>query len=203
MQHYLYQGQPFPFTPEWYRDRHHAPHLEQGVHRPRMQKVADLAVSSVVDFHYGSVVDLGAGDGGMLQLIRETAEAQKIEPPNMWGYDLMPANADFARYHRGVDIRFQDFDSDDIEWGDLVIVTECLEHLQRPENLVKRIFNNARGVIASSPSRETPQNHDECHAWVFDMDGYRALFRGAGFSVVDHVEVRGGYDFQVLFAAKP
>jgi hypothetical protein len=121
----------------------------------------------------------------------------------MWGYDLMPSNALYARHHRNVDIRFQNFEDEDIDWADLVLVTECLEHIERPDLLVKRIYTHARCVIASSPSRETLESHDGSHAWIFDMEGYRALFRGAGFSVVDHVEVRGDYDFQVLFAAKP
>lgn len=203
MEQYLYKGLAFPFTQEWYEDRHHAPHKEQPVHRPRMEKVADFACQAIDTFNYGSVVDFGAGDGGMLELIRERAGDIDLTHTRMWGYDLQPSNVEYARHHRGVDVKYRDFTDEDLLWGDLIVTTECLEHLEDPHELVRRISENARAVIASSPSQETPESHDACHAWVWDMEGYAQMFKSAGFSIVDHVELHGGYDFQVLFAAKP
>lgn len=191
----LYADQAFPFTVDWYKTREHAPHLEQGAHRQRMDVVAALASDACDTFGFASIVDLGAGDGGMLSLLAVCGVPQ-------WGYDLMQTNVDFARVSRGMDVRYLDFVDEPIDWADLVICTEVLEHLEDPHTLVKRIGENAQGIIASSPGAETAESHDACHAWVWDMEGYAEMITGAGFNVVEHIAVQGDYDFQVLFALK-
>jgi hypothetical protein len=193
----LYEGTDFPFTTDWYREREHAPHAEQGVHRPRMDAVCAFCMDYVTRFGARSIVDLGAGDGGMLSMI-EARFARRPGIPQLWGYDLMPTNVAFAQEHRQQAVTYVDFIDEPIVWGDLAVITECLEHLKDPHVMVRRIYENAQGVVASSPASETAESHDECHAWVWDMEGYRAMFEGAGFRVVAHEFIRGGYDFQVL-----
>lgn len=190
----LYAEHEFPFTAEWYTTREHAPHLEQPVHRPRMEAVAGAVRDLIVRFGEGSVVDLGAGDGGMLSLIKEATYGTC----QLWGYDLMSTNTDYAREVRGQDVRFKDFVDEPIEWADVVVITECLEHLENPHGMVQRIGENAKAIVASSPAKENAESHDACHAWIWDMEGYRALIEQGGFTVVDHFEVGGGYDFQVI-----
>lgn len=194
----LYAGQPFPFTAEWYETREHAPHLEQPVHRARMDAVATMATQAVAEYCFQSIVDLGAGDGGMLSLIGESVDTSVL----CWGYDLMQSNVDHARDVRLQDVMYRDFVDEPIDWADLTIITECLEHLEHPHAMVKRIGDNAKAVIASSPSRETAQSHDACHAWVWDMDGYAALIEQGGFTVVEHIAVESGYEFQVIMGVK-
>lgn len=197
----LYEGQPFPFTAEWYEGREHAPHLEQGIHRPRMLKVADIAVRSATDRGYASIVDLGAGDGGTLSLL----EVLRL-PPNdvqMWGYDLMQVNVDYAKTVRNVDIRCLDFVDEPIDWAELTIITECLEHLENPHGMVRRIGTYSKAIIASSPASETVESHDECHAWVWDTEGYASLIREGGFEIIEHHVVSEGYDFQVVLGVLP
>lgn len=195
----LYAGQIFPFTAEWYALREHAPHLEQPVHQARMHAVADLAVNALRTFGFQSVVDLGAGDGGTLSLI---SQATGAEVP-MWGYDLQANNVEWAKGVRRQDVRFKDFVDEPIDWGELVIITEVLEHLEDPHGMVRRIGENAQAVIASSPARETVESHDGCHAWCWDLEGYESLLLGGGFDVVEHMAVEGEYDFQVIMGIKP
>jgi hypothetical protein len=202
----LYEGLEFPFTAEWYSGRDHAPHAEQDIHKARMLAVAEKAVAVMDNYDLRSVVDLGAGDGGMLDLISKRALGffHDYVPPSAfkyWGYDLQANNVDYARAARKVDVMLRDFIDEPIEWGDLAVITECLEHLQYPHQMVRRIFENAKVVIASSPASETAESHDACHVWVWDMEGYRLMFEAAGFTVIDHEMVTaGGYDFQVITA---
>lgn len=199
----LYEGLEFPFTSEWYESREHAPHAEQAVHQPRMAAVAEAAVVMMDNYDLRSIVDLGAGDGGMLNLVKNRALAffHDYVPPaafKYWGYDLMATNVDYAKTHRNIDVMLRDFIDEPIEWGDLTIITECLEHLQHPHQMVRRIREHTKVVIASSPAAETAESHDACHVWVWDMEGYRSMFEAEGFTIIDHKDLTGGYDFQVL-----
>jgi hypothetical protein len=195
-EHKLFTGE-FPFTPEWYLDRPHAPHLEQAAHATRLRDVSALAHRLCEqEPAIESIVDLGAGDGGLLSTL------QDLHLP-MWGYDLSPANADHARLHRGVDVALLDFQTNSVNWGDLCLITECLEHLEDPHRVVKRIGHHSRFVIASSPVRETPSDHDACHAWCWDTIGYADLIMNGGYQIVDHfISDPGGYGFQVILGEK-
>lgn len=178
-------------TAEWYEGREHAPHLEQELHRPRLLKSASLVAQAVASFGFRTVVDLGAGDGGLLSLLGPAVTG--------WGYDLAPANVEAAK-RRGVDVRLADVLADPIQWGALAVATEMLEHLIDPHGFAKTIFENARALVASSPWNETPDSHYEFHTWAWDRDGYRALLEQAGWRVVSHEPVSM---FQVVLAVKP
>jgi hypothetical protein len=197
----LYEDQPFPFTAEWYKTREHAPHAEQWVHQPRMDAVVSMALSAMETYGYRTVVDLGAGDGGMLSKMYAAHTFPDVI--QMWGYDLMQSNVDYAQKTRGMDVRYVDFVDEPIDWAELVIITECLEHLENPHGMLNRIGKYAEAIVASSPSAESAESHDACHAWVWDMDGYARLIQGGGFVVTEHVVVQGGYDFQVILGVKP
>jgi len=177
------------FTAEWYAARDRAPHLEQGVHRERLHTAAAL-VAHAVEQGAKSVVDIGCGDGGLLSLIGTLVDC--------WGYDLMPSNVAAANRERYVQVWHKDFVHEPIRWADLAVCTEVLEHLQDPHKMVGLIATNARWVVASSPAEETPESHDEVHAWAWDVDGYRAMFESAGITVTAHVVTESWPRFQVL-----
>jgi SAM-dependent methyltransferase len=157
-----------------YRER--APHLEQPDHRQRLETCAHL----IHDLKPASVVDLGCGDGGLLSLIRDIPS---------WGYDFQPANADGWTY-RGVTAEQRDvFNTLDVpRWGDVVVMTEVLEHLADPHTVVEWVSRHTKWVIASSPKDETGAHHGDCHAWAWDLDGYRALF-DPHFHIASHTTV--------------
>jgi hypothetical protein len=202
----IHGGEEFPFTAEWYKTREHAPHVDQWHHRPRMEAAAAMATRAVTQHGFRSLVDLGAGDGGLLSLLKRSLKGisafDAVE--GMWGYDLMSVNCDYARAVRMVDVRYLDFVDEPIDWGDLTTITECLEHLQYPHAMVRRIGMYSKAIVASSPSNETSESHDECHAWVWDMDGYRDLIEQGGFQVVEHELIEGGpCSFQVILGVMP
>lgn len=170
-------------TAEWHADREAAPHIDEGVHQPRMFAAIDFVCAHARKEDI--IVDLGAGDGGMLQVIRD----RLATPSNVYiGYDIMTANV-HAAFARGVHVILRDVvnsPSDDWAAGDIVICTEMLEHLWDPHGFVRRIARRRpRLFVASSPVNETVESHYAHHTWAWDEEGYEALMTQAGFVVID------------------
>lgn len=181
-------------TPAWYAERDRAPHLDEPVHQGRLHLAAEMIGSVAGQHALATVVDLGAGDGGLLSLLDRSVTYQFIG----WGYDLQPTNIAGAA-ERGVHVELGNVLTDDIAWADIAVATEMLEHLIDPHGFVASIPPEVQAVVASSPWGETGSSHYEFHLWAWDRDGYRALFEGAGWTVVDH---RAAGPFQVLAAGR-
>lgn len=180
-----------------HRDR--APHLEQPWQRPRMDKAAEFIriaadkVTRTPGRPHGpaTLSDLGCGDGGLLSLVAKDVEG--------WGYDFQPSNVT-GWLERGVRAALLDVfgaDWERVEFGDITVTTEVLEHLTDPASAVKWIGGHSRFLVASSPWVENDLVHDECHAWAFDPPGYADLIKTAGFTVLLHEQVSA---FQVVLA---
>jgi len=166
---------------EWYKEREAAHHLEEDGHVDRLN-IADYLIGRAIDMGGASIVDLGCGDGGLLQLLK------KYVTPS-WGYDLMPTNIDHATRIRGVDARYTDFNNDEIEYADIAVMTEVLEHLEDPHKVVREL--PSKYLIASSPYTETDEYHYEFHLWAWDPEGYAALMAQGGYKVLQHMLVAG------------
>lgn len=187
--------------PDWYAGRDRAPHLEQGEHRDRLIEAAAQVHAAAIEFfdHMPTVSDLGAGDGGLLSIL----DRSRIIAA--WGYDLQQTNVDAARSQRCADVVLGDvvegwatpysrLGTIPIQFGDISVCTEMLEHLIDPHWFVKSIVRS-RVLVASSPWTERPGSAYEFHTWAFDPDGYRALLEQGGYRVVRQ-ELRGM--FQIL-----
>lgn len=178
-------------TPAWYVGREHAPHLEQGGHRARLLATATFVAQAAFTHGIRTVVDLGSGDGGLLSLLGPNLQA--------WGYDLMPANVEAAK-ERGVDVRYGDVLADPVEWADIAVCTEMLEHLVDPHAFVRTIIGHCRALVCSSPRDERKGHAYEFHTWAWDLEGYRALLEQAGWRVQRQKAVDR---FQVILAVRP
>lgn len=196
------QGEtPHVSTFEFHEHRERAPHLEQPTHRGRLEMAAGKVMHAARLMQERGLIptvsDLGCGDGGLLQLIsRPSLRA--------WGYDFQPSNA-AGWAERGVKAEALNvFDAGypvnpKAELGGIVVMTEVLEHLNRPHQLLNYLkqMHFVHYVVASSPWTETPESHDECHAWGWDFTGYYEMFTDAGWHVISH-QPEGM--FQVLLA---
>ena len=153
-------------TAAFHEHRGRAPHLEQPGHQARLY----AAVEAIVALSPATVVDLGCGDGGLLGLLR-------LKGVEAWGYDFAPANAD-GWAERGVSAELHDvFTARHVpHWGELVVLTEVLEHLTDPHGVLEWISWHAPYVVASSPRDENADSHADEHAWAWDEAGYAALF---------------------------
>lgn len=177
-------------TAAWYAGRESAPHLDQELHRPRLVRSAALVAQVAMAKGLKTLVDLGSGDGGLLSLLGPAIRG--------WGYDLAPSNVEAAK-DRGVDVRQGDVVAGEIEWGQIAVATEMLEHLVDPHAFVRTIAGHAEALICSSPWNERPGHAYEFHTWAWDFDGYRALVEQAGFEVFKHEAVG---PFQVIAAVQ-
>jgi hypothetical protein len=188
----LFDGDVAPVsTVEFHAGRDRADHLGDPFHRPRLLRAAQFVRIAASMCGDPTVSDLGCGDGGLLSLVQTDVEA--------WGYDFCPANA-AGWAERGVKAEQLDVfgaDRNQVRFGAITVVTEVLEHLTDPAGALEWIRERSRFLVASSPWAETELRHDECHAWAFDVAGYRELIVSAGFRVLRHAQVGG---FQVVLA---
>lgn len=189
---------PHVSTRAFHAHRERAPHLEQPAHQGRLN-CAFAFIIEALQTHAAvkpgtddvTLSDLGCGDGGLLQTLRG------IVGLTAWGYDFQPSNQ-AGWIERGVTAEQADVfgaDRDQIRLGDITVTTEVLEHVADPYAAVRWIGQHSRYLVASSPWNETPESHDECHAWAFDQDGYRALIEQGGFTILRHEAVG---QFQVV-----
>src|SRR5262249_11972954 len=86
-------GQSPVSTFAYHEHRERAPHLEQGTPRGRMELAFDLIIEFASTHRSPAthVVDLGCGDGGMLQLLKPYE--QNDPKIHARGYDFQPSNA--------------------------------------------------------------------------------------------------------------
>lgn len=192
----LFEGDvPFVSTAEFHAYRERAPHLEQPVHRERLELAAAMVRQAAAEVGGASVSDLGCGDGGLLSLVQDCDDVLAA-----WGYDFCPANA-AGWTERGVEAHALDvFGADwlEVDIGTISVMTEVLEHLADPHGALARIHGRgAVRLVCSSPWNERPGQHSPEHAWAWDRQGYADLVTEAGWEVVRHEQA--GL-FQVILA---
>lgn len=187
---------PHVSTLEFHAPRDRAPHLEQAGHRPRLLHAATLVAEAAATLNGASVSDLGCGDGGLLSIVQDYPGVL-----DAWGYDFTPANAR-AWGERGVEGYEQNFiyNRDLVHLGDIVVMTETLEHLADPHEFLRWLHDteDVKFLVASSPAFENDVVRDPLHAWAWDQAGYAALVEQAGFKILRHDIVTA---YQVLLAA--
>jgi hypothetical protein len=178
-------------TADWYAGRERAPHLEEESHRPRLLRSSSLAAQLAMNHNLRTLVDLGAGDGGLLSLLGPAMRG--------WGYDLAPANVEAAK-GRGVDVRQGDVVEGEIDWGSDCGRDGDARAPRRPARVRPPHRGARRGARVLVPVHESNVSHYEFHTWAWDFDGYRALVEQAGLEVKVHDAVG---PFQVIMAVKP
>lgn len=177
----FFEGEPEILSAEWHSSRESAHHLDETIHKERLAFSCEL-VKRAVGMGGKSIVDLGCGDGGLLSLLKDVGVPA-------WGYDLAPANIEYATNVRGVDARYTDFNSDDIEYADIAIMTEVLEHMKDPHKVVRDL--PSKYLIASSPYNEDDKIHYEFHLWAWDKAGYDNLITQGGYRIIDKLYSAG------------
>lgn len=172
----------------------------------RAKLVADLArLVCELRPDIASVSDLGCGDGSLLNRMPAYLER--------WGYELGASDVGHAVDRLGLDVRQADILRSPLEYGDLIVASEVLEHLADPVGFLKGLPDEADAhLIASSPSAETGEWHNSIHSWAWDLDGYRDLLERGGWRVLYQAECDGGFNtfggvtwpqrFQAIVAAR-
>lgn len=185
MRYQLFEdGKPHSHDAEFYKEIPCADHINQvdGGHRFRLLKTVEHLQSVIKP--EDTVCDFGCGNGGLIRKIQQTL------PNKIWGYDLMPNNVADAIAKGNNNIQLCDFIVDEnniVEYPDIAICTEVLEHLVSPDDFLIKLKNKGvKIILASSPNYETPTYHAPGHLWVFNGDTYKDMFIDAGWNVQLH-----------------
>lgn len=179
-------GVPFFSTQEFHDDREHAPHIEQhGMQRDRLLLAGEFVKELVIKNDIRTVTDICCGDGGLLEHLKPFFIERGV---TAWGYEFSPDAVRHAQYSRNVNVVYADVAKDDIQLGELSIMTECLEHFHKPHEMVQKVAKQSKYFVASGPNGETPEAHYELHVWGWSWPAYENLLTQAGYKVDRHEE---------------
>lgn len=188
---------PYFSTQEFHNDREAAPHIEQhGMQRDRLLLAGEFVKELCLQYDIKTVTDICCGDGGLLQHLDPFFKEHNIEA---WGYEFQPANIRDAIYKRKVNVSYADVAKDDIELGELSIMTECLEHFADPHAMVEKVANQSNYFVVSGPNGETPEAHYELHVWGWSWPAYEHLLTRAGYTITRHEQ---STIFQIMAGVK-
>lgn len=167
----------------WWTDTDNCNHLDNRVHQARLHAAAATAVAAANLAGTQRIVDVGAGDGGLLSLLPEPIRSTSH------GYEIITDSVRYATEVRKVDVRLADVLRDPLEHDGVVVATEMLEHLEDPHGFLDRLADlEVRHLVASSPHSESVHHHEWNHAWAWDRSGYRALFEDTGWTVLQQFD---------------
>lgn len=184
---------PLFTTPNFFTTHPWVDPVGQRGHAERTDMVADLVAEIVREHDIKSVTDLGCGDGALLQKIGRRVDVQA------WGYDLGMQNVHVATTLRLVDARPANLLRDQIEYGELLVATEVVEHLLDPRGFITGLPGGM--LVLSSPHTEDDHDHYMHHAWAWDETGYRELIGDCGWTVREQRTCPAG--FQAVWAVRP
>ena len=131
-----------------------------------------------------TISDWGAGNGGLLHEFKKlTLDA--------WGYDMSPLAVAWGRGRYGVDLTELDVTEHRParRAGNVVVLTEFLEHLENPHQLVShihRLYKDAQFIVASCPGFEDPRKPYEYHLWCWHGSSFADMFTRIGWKVQRH-----------------
>lgn len=182
----LWDGEPPTFTkPEFFEAHPRIAGDHQVGYFERLGLVAGCVVQTRNAYNFETLTDLGCGDGTLL-----TQLFQRMPFVKMWGYELGRQNVAHAQ-SEGLDVRRASIYDPDIELGECVLLTEVLEHLVRPHKLLLDLYDNPaiKCLIITSPAGENAEWHYEHHAWAWDLVGFDAMIREAGWNPIIHETV--------------
>ena len=176
-----------PGDAAWYKDRAVSDHIREPGHRQRLLQAYELICPLLQWTTDGTVSDWGAGNGGLLHELM----VGHNEVGTCWGYDMSPLAVKWGVEKYGVDLSVLDVTkwSETRKAGNIVVLTEFLEHLVDPHDLVRQITGMtdvAQFVVASVPAAEDPRNPYEFHLWAWHEDSFAKVFELFGWRIWRH-----------------
>lgn len=162
-----------------------------------------LTASVIAWLGLDSVIDPACGDGSIVLAAHALRPFQRMALGDM----SKPNMAELK--HMAPDATLHVGDATEMlveaERFDLVVLTEFLEHIADPSEMLILARKKADWLVASSPLWDASRGDDPNpeHQWQFDEAGYRELLTEAGWDVrlVVPVKFTGMiYDFQIVVA---
>lgn len=180
----IYRAPDYPkaFSWEFYKDRDPVDHWNQpGYHHDRLEHALRLMDSQFTS-PPESIADFACGCGGLLA---------QIKGVKTWGYDISPTAVTFAREVNKLEVGLADITEQGLipkgilqyrlDYPEWLILTETLEHLVNPmELLVRARLKGVKYVLGSIPSYEAEMCSD-LHNWSWTEDSFPKMFELCGY----------------------
>ena len=159
---------------------------------------AHVTAGIIAALHPVSVIDPACGDASIVRLADRLSPIARITLGDVSGKNVENARLVLpgARVVR-----------DDAVWlvrksakHDMIVLTEILEHLEDPDELLKEARQKADFLVASSPVMRSDQKDENPeHLWMFSAEGYEFMLKEADWTVASWTVIYPGaeYDFGI------
>ena len=139
-------------------------HTKWNDHRVRVRVTAGVAAW----FHgIHTMADLSCGDAAIANMI-----GQAIPLTKTYLGDYVPGYEFTGPIEQTIE---------QIPSVDLFVLSETIEHLEDPDQVLRRIRNKTKHLILSTPDGETGTDNPE-HLWGWDNQEMKAMLQAAGFN---------------------
>lgn len=155
----------FDFDPDMYKDAYNTDQWVDHIYRVRVSR--SILESIIGSGAINSVADLSAGDGKISGNFPINSHLGDISTKNC-------IQNNFKYYGPIEETIF------DIPQVDLFVLSETLEHLEDPENVLRLISYKSKVLFLSTPLEE-PINTNPEHLWSWGKDDIQQLLEMVGF----------------------
>ncbi len=142
----------------------------------RLYIAAGYIIATVKFNDIKTIGDYGCGAGGLMKFLKHN-----LPDKDIFGYDMVPDNVSYCK-SQGLNVELKDITKDTFNFGDLVVITETLEHLSDPTEFLKKIPKGT-WLIASVPCNETQDRRDPSHLHVWENDSFGEMLRECHFDI--------------------
>lgn len=172
-------------------------------HQLRIRVTAAIGNAMVDAFHDRVGADLSCGDGSLLRLLNLTERH--------FGDLMLSEDAIYAPpYTTSLCIQYKGFIENTIHRippVDVFVMTETLEHLNYPDDMLMAIGEKSRRLVLSTPIEAWGDSNPE-HYWAWDREYVSMMIQEAGFcntatfAVLDCRSNGQGYQFGIWGCSK-
>lgn len=180
-------------------------------HTLRVETTSALLSWTLDQYKCSRIADLACGDGS---IVFTALENSAHDPKKVILGDISNQNIDWIK---GValdpKIKFEFLLGDikntinEIDRVDIMILTEILEHVNEPKELLAKISEKSKYLLLSTPDIEKvpPSNLNVEHLWSWNRDNILEMLVRAGFEIeleekLNFRELRFPYSFQIWLA---
>lgn len=161
--------------PDGYRHDRWPDHVE------RVKASADM-IERYADWVH-SAADLSCGDGALLNLISHRLERAVLGDLN--GVPVSAAVSCRARVLETIGAAALPDSLTHLEPVDLFILSETLEHLDDPDDLLARLTGHARHLFLSTPLEEPADSGNREHYWSWGQGDVHTMLQAAGWEPLE------------------
>ncbi len=166
-------------------------HEQWADHVARVDKTVEAGKKLISDIHgWMYAVDLSCGDASILKRLQAWHEG-RFEDAEMRVKlgDFAPGYAMCGPIEETLDL---------VSDIDLFVLSETLEHLDNPDDILERLRYRARRLLLSTPKCSWPDPNPE-HLWAWDDEAVQDMLVTAGWDPVDYTESYTGlgYTYQI------